>query len=430
MAKNTNRLLTKEIIYQVYHRNYSNEGTFKKITEDLDRLVDLGVDIVYLLPIHPIGELARKGILGSPYSIKDFKGINPELGTLEDFNELIEESHKRGLKVMIDIVFNHSSKDHPWIQEHPEYYYLNKEGHMANKVGDWSDITDLDYNHLPLWDVMVDVLTYWAKLGVDGYRCDVASLVPLDFWLKAREEVAKINPDHIWLAESVHTSFLKVMRDGGFVGHSDAEVYQAFDICYDYDIWHEVESFFKEKTPFARFVEKLQLQEVIYPANYIKARAYENHDIPRLMKLTNDVNQTKNWVTAIFGLKGMAFLNAGIETLTDKLPNLFDKDPIDWSKTDEAWVDQLKTLIQLKKSPIMSEYTSYEVFTTPFDLLHIEYRKDDEKLVIVSNITSVKDDLNVTLDDGDYINVFNGKTVRVMGGKLRLSLDPIIIHVK
>lgn len=155
MAKDTSKKLTHQIIYQCYHRNFSVEGTFKGVESHIDRLVDLGIDILYLLPIHPIGEKARKGKQGSPYSISDFYGINPELGTLEDFKSLINKAHAKKLKVMIDIVFNHTSKDHPWLKEHPEYYYRNEQGNFANRVGDWSDITDLDYTHKPLWDVMI-----------------------------------------------------------------------------------------------------------------------------------------------------------------------------------------------------------------------------------------------------------------------------------
>ena len=142
MAKDTLKSLSHQVIYQVYPRNHSDAGTFAGVVADLDRIKDLGVDILYLLPIHPIGEAARKGMLGSPYSIKDYRAINPELGTIDDFKTLINEAHDRGLKVMMDLVMNHTSRDHAWIQTHPEYYYLNKDGKMGNKVGDWSDIQD------------------------------------------------------------------------------------------------------------------------------------------------------------------------------------------------------------------------------------------------------------------------------------------------
>lgn len=429
MAKDTLKSLSHQVIYQVYPRNHSDAGTFAGVVADLDRIKDLGVDILYLLPVHPIGETARKGMLGSPYSIKDYRSINPELGSVDDFKTLINEAHDRGLKVMMDLVMNHTSRDHRWIQTHPEYYYINKEGNMGNKVGDWSDIQDLDYNHLPLWDEMIDMLKEWVRLGVDGFRCDVAPFVPIEFWIKARNEIKKLNPDHIWLAESVHKEFLRHMRDEGFLCHSDGEMYAAFDVCYDYDIFQEVEDYFKGKRPLSAFIDRLQLQDMIYPMNYLKARAYENHDVQRLMHQTkNDVYKTKNWVAAIFGLKGLAFLYAGIETLTDRLPNLFDKDPVDWAKLDKEFTQQIKNLIKIKKLPIVSEYTKYRVIDDGLDILHIEYHKNDERLIFLCNVSQVRDDVKIDFPSGEHINLFDGKTVRVAEGFVRLTKNPIILH--
>ncbi len=431
MAKDTLKSLSHQVIYQVYPRNYSNAGTFAGIVADLDRIKDLGVDILYLLPIHPIGEVARKGTLGSPYSIKDYRSINPELGTIDDFKKLIEQAHNRKIKVMMDLVMNHTSRDHGWIQTHPEYYYLNKDGKMGNKVGDWSDIQDLNYQHIPLWDEMIDMLKEWVRLGVDGFRCDVAPFVPVDFWLRARKEISEINPDHIWLAESVHKEFLRHMREEGFLCHSDGEMFAAFDICYDYDIFQELEDYFKDKKPLSVYIDRLQLQDVIYPMNYLKARAYENHDVQRLMHQTsNHTFKTKNWIAAIFGLKGVAFLYAGIETLTDQLPNLFERDPIDWSKSDAQFIEQLKSLIRIKKMPIMSEYSKYRVIDDGLDVLHIEYEKEEEKLVFLCNVGQVSDDIRIDFPSGVHVNLFDGKSIRVDEGFIRCSKNPIILHSK
>ncbi len=427
MAKDTKRELVHKIIYQIYHRNFSVEGTFKGIETHLNRLVDLNVDILYLLPIHPIGEKARKGKQGSPYSISDFYAINPELGTLNDFQSFLDKAHQKGFKVMIDIVFNHTSKDHPWLKEHPEYYYRNSEGNFSNRVGDWSDITDLDYTYKPLWQEMIKVLEYWANIGVDGYRCDVASLVPTDFWVEAKNRIVKINPNFIWLAESVHKEFVKEMREYGFDVASDCELYQAFDITYDYDIYEEFEDYFKQKSSLSLFIDRLHLQEMIYPGNYLKTRMYENHDQVRLMKRTNDVHKTKNWIAASFMLKGVMFLNGGIETLTDHLPDLFNRDPIDWTKFDKEWIEQLKTLIYLKKQPIFSEYTKYDVYDHQCEVLHIEYSSETTTLVALCNVGQVNEKISVALNDGTYLNHFNQKEVVVKNNKLQSDVDPIII---
>lgn len=419
--------LINQIIYQVYTRNFTHEGTFKALELHLDRLVELGVDIVYLLPIHPIGVKDRKGKLGSPYSISDFYGINPEHGTLEDLRSLIDHAHKKGLKVTMDIVFNHTSKDHPWLEEHPEYYYRNKEGNFSNRVGDWSDITDLDFTYKPLWNVMHDILVYWAKFGFDGFRCDVASLVPVEFWIEAREIVNTVKPDFIWLAESVHKEFIKEMREFGFECASDSELYQAFDITYDYDIYQEFEEYFEKKAPLSKFIDRLNLQEMIYPKNYIKTRMYENHDQVRLMKRTNDVAKTKNWMAAVFMLKGVAFLNGGIETLTDHLPDLFNKDTIDWTKFDSEWINQIQKLATLKKQEIFSDYDHYQVFEHDVDVLHIEYKKENQQCVVLCNVGQGDESVKVSLTDGTYTNEFNQKEVIIKNNHLKTDVDPIII---
>ncbi|MBO8457078.1 MAG: alpha-amylase, partial [Spirochaetes bacterium] len=237
MARNTKAGLRNCFIYQVFPRNYSEEGTFSALANDLDRIKALGADFVYLLPIHPIGQKDKKGSLGCPYSIQDYKKVNPELGTLEDFKSLVKQIHNKGIKIMIDVVFNHTSRDSRLLAEHPEWFYRKKDGSPANRVGDWSDVTDLDYSKEGVEEELISTLVYWAELGVDGYRCDVASLVPHDFWIKAREAVSKVNPDFVWLAETVDPGFVRYLRALGYEVMSDSETFDAFDICYDYDIF-------------------------------------------------------------------------------------------------------------------------------------------------------------------------------------------------
>ena len=179
--------LKNSVIYQVYVRNFTKEGTFNALKQKLDYIKNLKVDILYLLPISPIGKEGRKGDLGSPYSISDYTKINPELGTLEDFKSLIEATHNHDMKIMIDIVFNHTSRDSYIAKNHPEWMYHNKEGKMANKVGDWSDVYDLDYSNPALIKYLVDVIQYYCSIGVDGFRFDVASLIPKEFYIDLKK---------------------------------------------------------------------------------------------------------------------------------------------------------------------------------------------------------------------------------------------------
>ena len=229
MAVNTDPRLQNQIIYSIYVRNHTPEGTFRAVIGDLDRIRALGTDIIWLMPIHPIGVQGKKGTMGCPYANRDYRSVTPEYGTMEDFQELVRQIHARGMKCMIDVVYNHTSPDSVLYAEHPEYFYHNKEGKPGNKVGDWADVIDLDYTNRELWQYLTDTLIMWAKL-VDGFRCDVASFVPLEFWQQARRAVAKVNPDCIWLAETVHQSYGCMARRMGIYSALDFDEFSAFDL--------------------------------------------------------------------------------------------------------------------------------------------------------------------------------------------------------
>ena len=235
MAENTDIRLQTQVIYSIYIRAHTPEGTFRAVIPDLDRIRDLGTDIIWFMPIHPIGEQGKKGSLGCPYANRDYRSVNPAYGTLEDFRTLVDEIHRRGMKVLIDVVYNHTSPDAVLFREHPEFYYRDAEGKPGNKFGNWADVIDLDYRVKTLWDYQIESLRFWAGI-VDGFRCDVASLVPLEFWKAARKAVAEVRPDCIWLAETVHRSFAALARRQGFHAMRDTEAFEAFDIEYDYDV--------------------------------------------------------------------------------------------------------------------------------------------------------------------------------------------------
>ena len=250
MALNTDPRLQNQVIYSVYVRAHTPEGSFRAVAEDLDRIRALGADIIWFMPIHPIGVEGKKGSLGCPYANRDYRTVNPAYGTMEDFRGLVDEIHRRGMKVLIDVVYNHTSPDSNLYHEHPEFFYRLPDGRPGNKAGDWSDVIDLDYTVPALWDYQIESLCMWAKI-VDGFRCDVASLVPLDFWKKARAEVAKVNPGCIWLAESVHALFANRVRAMGFHASRDTELFDAFDMEYDYDIWEGFERFVTGRGPLS-----------------------------------------------------------------------------------------------------------------------------------------------------------------------------------
>lgn len=426
MAKDTSVTLRNQVIYQVFPRQFSNTGDFKGIIKDLDRIQNLGVDILYLLPIHPIGEQNKKGTLGCPYSIKDYRKINPDLGNLRDFKLLIAEAHKRGMKVFIDIVFNHTSKDSFIVSTHPEWMFY-RDGKLSGKVGDWWDVADLDFSHLPLWNELLRVLRYWAKQGVDGYRCDVASMVPLEFWMLARSELKKINSHFILLAESIDLSFVKEIRDAGYDATSDCELFQAFDMEYDYDIWNHYDRFLRTQEGLTDWQQGLIAQESIYPKNYIKVHALENHDRDRVAGIVRDEYRLKNLTALIYVLKGATFLYAGQEACDEKRESLFDLDPIDWSTLGKFDMPEfMRRCYQIKKDPILLE-GKYTLHKSELNVVHLSYCLGKDVLECVLNVGNAKGTISTVLLDGTYTNIINDEMIEIKDGRLEIDKNPVVI---
>jgi glycosidase len=422
MARDTNLSLRNQVIYQIYPRQYSLEGTFQAVSSDLERIKNLGVDIIYFLPIHPIGYEGRKGYDGCAYSVKDYYGIAEELGNLDDFKACVSHAHTLGLKVMIDIVFNHTSRDSVLLETHPEWFFKREDGSPANRVGDWSDVADLTYHDKKQWAYMKNVLVYWANI-VDGYRCDVAPMVPLDFWAEAKEAVKAVKKEFIWLTESVHLGHIQYIRSLGYDCHSDSEMYQVFDICYDYDIDPYYHGYLKGHNSLKQYLDEVEKQEGIYPRNYIKLRAYENHDKERLYALLNKNDVAfYNMLALSFFLKGTPMLYNGVEVKSTKHLTLFDKDPIDWSEHKDI-SPFLTSLIALKKHHLFKD--GHMKFHDKENGAVISYTLKGETLVGIFNVEA-KGVKNIPLKDGTYINRLTGKEVIIKNQTLH-GLEPVVI---
>ncbi|ASJ00148.1 alpha-amylase [Thermococcus gorgonarius] len=405
----------KLVIYEVFPRNHTEEGTLKALTEDLPRIKSLGVDYVWLMPIYPIGEEGRKGTLGSPYAIKDYRSINPELGTFEDFKALVGKAHSLGLKVMIDIVYNHASRDSILFQDHPEWFYTEN-GSPSRKVPDWSDVYNLDYSKPELWDYQIETLKFWARY-VDGFRCDVAPLVPLEFWKRAKAEVSKVNPNILWLAETVHPSFVRWLRARGFAVHSDPEMHAVFHLTYDYDGREILEAYLRGEKSLESYADYLNVQEALYPAEYAKLRFLENHDTPRAASIFRDEFRLRNWTALAFMLKGATLVYAGQEYAIKEAPNLFEKDPILWETGDEEFLRFFKRLISIKKA-------------LKCENQRVRALKDGVLVVECDNATGI---FNVEGKIGEIEleisgkNLLTGEAVRSRNGKLELGFEPLIV---
>lgn len=426
MAKNTEISLRNKVIYSVYVRNHTNDGTFNAVADDLDRIKSLGTDIIWFMPIHPIGVKNKKGSLGCPYANKDYRTTNPEYGTMDDFKSLVEKIHAKGMKCIIDVVYNHTSPDSNLSVEHPEFFYRKPDGNFGNKVGDWSDIIDLDYSNKELWRYQIDSLVMWAKI-VDGFRCDVASFVPVEFWKQAREAVAKVNPDCIWLAESVHSSFNVFSRKSGIYTASDYELFDAFDMEYDYDIREVFDKYLKGETTLSNYMDMFNYQEAIYPQNYDKMRFLENHDQPRICHYVKNKSDLENYTAFLYFLKGSTLIYAGQEFGCDETPSLFDKDVFP-RNTGIDLSELLAKLDTIKKTVLDDDDYFKADADDENDIAILERDNNKSKKVGIFSLKSKSADVKVDLPDGDYKNEISGETVTVSNGKIHCDGKAIIIR--
>ena len=425
MAKSTDKSLRNQIMYSVFVRNHSLEGSFEGVRRDLDRIRALGTDVIWLMPVHPIGEKARKGALGSPYAIRDYRAINPEYGTLEDLKALVDDVHRRGMKCIIDVVYNHTSPDSRLAEQHPEWFYRKADGGFGNRVGDWYDVIDLCYDRRELWDYQIETLRQWAAI-VDGFRCDVAPLVPLDFWLRAREAVEQVRPGCLWLAESVEPPFISMGRAGGLDVLSDSEIFQTFDASYEYDVFPFFRDYLEGKIPLARYAEAVNAQEHIYPANYVKLRYLENHDTPRAAFVIPDEAALVNWTALLYFQKGMTLLYAGQEVCAAHRPSLFDKDPVSW-ETGKDLSDLMRALGKIKKHPILTD-SRYEVRALPHEILYAVHSSGGKQLAGVFSLRGESAVVRAQVPDGRYVNLIDQSPVEVHEGKLPCKGKPIIFE--
>jgi glycosidase len=422
MSRKTDINLRTNTMYQIFPRQYSSRHDFQGIIDDLDRIQNMGVDIIYLLPIHPIGEKDRKGTVGSPYAIQDYYQIHADLGDIEDLKRLVDEVHQRQMKLIIDIVFNHTARDSKLVLTQPQWFYRNHQGELANRVGDWSDITDLDFSQRGVWDYLIDVLLYWAKI-VDGFRCDVAPLIPLDFWIEAREKVDQVHPDMIWLTESVHPGFVKYLRDLGYECSSDSEMYQAFDICYDYDIYDYMLDYLNHPEHLSLWLKEIERQEMCYPKNYIKLRSFENHDQERLRSRVRDEHHFEQMIALNFFLRGMPMIYAGEEHQVSHRPDLFEYDEIPWQK-DLSIEPLIQRLARYKKQPAFA-YGIYNMHQKE-TVAVMSYQYQNQFIVGIFNLEN-EQEIEVPLIDGTYINFIDDSEVKVENQKITLNHKPIII---
>lgn len=435
MARDTPDDVASLVVYQVFARQHGPNGTLADVTADLERIAALGVDVVYLLPVQPIGLVGRKGSLGSPFAITDFRAVNPDLGTEDDFVALVDRAHELGLRVILDVVFNHTAPDSHLVVDHPEFYHRDADGQPYSSMPQWTDIIDLAHPDPALTRFLIDALAGWVRRGVDGFRCDSAALTPLDFWLQARRELAQLRPGLLWVAESVHPNLVEDRRARGFETASDNELFEAFDAEYTYDVWPVWQSAVRGDVPVGRYLEMLRWQDVSYPANYVKLRHVENHDNFRITRFAASREQAVAWTALTAFLRGAFMIYAGQESGTPHWPTLFDHDPIDWG--DFELSPLITRLAALKKHDAVRTGTFVVLGDAPCVQLAWGRRVDatlaptggGAGLYGVFNVAASSDPVVVQLPDGTYRDLLADTDVTVRDGLLAAPETAVVLEI-
>ncbi len=391
------------VIYEVNIRQYTPEGTFNAFAEHLPRLKSLGAEILWLMPIYPIGQMNRKGELGSYYSVKDYKRINPEFGDLDDFKALVRKVHEQGMHIIIDWVPNHTSWDNILTLEHPDYYKTTEDGNFASPF-DWTDVIQLDYGNKDLRKYMIDAMKYWiTETDIDGFRCDVAHMVPIDFWEEARPELEKVKPLFL-VAESDQPELNR----------------RAFDVTYGWpfhSLMNEIAAGKKTANAISSYCSRV---DSLYPAGSIIMQFTSNHD-------ENSWNGTeyerldggvKTFAVLAATIPGMLLIYSGQEAGMDKRLKFFEKDTIKWKEGE--MFDFYKELIDLKKSNEALWNGKYggtltRINSTDNKSVYAFLRENGENRVfVILNLTGKNVDITLKGSGykGRYTEVFNGKKIK------------------
>lgn len=400
------------VIYEVNTRQYTPEGTFKAFEAHLPMLKELGVTILWFMPIHPIGEKRRKGSLGSYYSIKDYYDVNPEFGTPADFKSLVQKIHDMGMYVIIDLVANHTAWDNSMLAEHPGWYRKDETGAVVSPLPDWEDVADLNYDNGDLRRYMTEMMLHWVRdVGIDGYRCDVAELVPLSFWRRAASELRKVKPV-LMLAEGQHPS----LHANGFNMSYAFNMYWLFnDIAAGKRSPHEIDKF-------------LEIDRHKYPRGSMRMRYTCNHDQNSwLGAAVNRLGDAAKVLAVLtFTLPGTPLIYSGQEVGLEKRLAFFDKDVIEWQES--PWFSFYQTLCRLYCSnpALHSGQMTHLHEENPSGAYIFQRQFGEHQVVVLLNLCSspVQGNFSTTLLQGSYVELNSRNRFEVIGKSLSYSLPP------
>ena len=403
------------VLYEMNVRQFTPEGTFAAAAQQLPRLRDLGVDIVWLMPIHPIGEKGRKGSLGSYYAIRDYMDVNPEMGTMADFEQFLDRAHELGLRVILDYVANHTSPDAAWVTERPAEWYVRDSTGAPAVQYDWTDIAKLNYETPGVRDAMLDVLKFWVGKGVDGFRCDVAMEVPHDYWEYAFAQIRAIRPDLFLLAEAEGPQF-----------HADG-----FDATYAWDLHHVLNDIAQGKKSAADLRVLLAKYGEEFPASAYRMMFTSNHDENSWngteFERMGDAAATMAALTYVLP-QSLPLIYTGQEIGYDHRFAFFEKDPVPAWEPNE-WSEFYKRLNALRHAnPALAGGERGGEMTymggAVVDVMAFTRTAGDNKVVCLFNLSGSPQAVIPTVEvGGDFIDAMTGEPHPIVPGE-EFSLGP------
>lgn len=394
----------EDVIYEVNIRQYTPEGTFNAFAEHLPRLKEMGIDILWLMPIHPIGEKNRKGSLGSYYSVKDYLAVNPEFGSIEDFRTLVEKVHEHDMYIILDWVANHTAWDNELIEEHPDWYKKDSTGEFVSPF-DWTDVVSLDYENPEVREYMKNALVYWVEEeNIDGYRCDVAGMVPTDFWENARAALDSIKPVFM-LAEAEETD----------------HHLRAFDMSYAWEMHHVMNKIAAGEMNANDIHETLTKNIERFPEGSYRMQFTSNHD-------ENSWNGTvyerlgdaaKTFAALTYVIPGMPMIYNGQEAALDKRLAFFEKDSIPWGNIPlKDFYSRLNKLKENNEALWNGNFGgSYSRINSEnnTDIYALLRQKGDDKVMAVFNLSGEEKKANLMgeLHYGEYYDTFTNNKILI-----------------
>ena len=361
------------ILYEINVRNFSSEGTFNAILPRLNYLKSLGVDMIWFMPIHPIGAIRRKGSYGSPYSVQNFYETNADFGTKNDFRNLVGEMHKRGIRVIMDLVTNHTSWDHPWIKEHTSWYVLDDGGMVQAPNPEWTDVAQLNYRNEQLWEEMKRMMSYWVEdFDIDGYRCDQVDLMPFSFWKEAILRLKKIKPVFM-LAES-----------------ENPELYRAgFDAYYGFEMYHAMKKVWRSEASPQLLAEIHSREQKKFHHSFFPLRFITNHDEHSWQQIPSKMYGTEKGALAAFvcaiSLNGLPLIFNGQESAFPENMNLFEKYSIPLNISGPQTEAYQKLLSAYHQNQIFRR-GEIEWLQGTNEVLLFEKKNENQKLLLIFNL--------------------------------------------